>query len=139
MARSTSQVRAAVERCLTEILREIASDKIAAGLRVTVEAAGLSAQVIIWPAVKKMPTLKAAQEKSGGLMLAECKAACERLVRDAGEPIRRVQIVKLLKGKYGAGTVAKSLGHLTRERRIINPRDKRGYRHPKWSQLTLFD
>lgn len=66
---------------------------------------------------------------------AACKADVLAVIGAADRPLPRLKVIRALRavGKpHGAGTVAKALADLTRERALVNPRDKRGYRLPGW-------
>ena len=76
----------------------------------------------------------------------QCRLDVMAAVREAGRPLTRKEVVRVLKaGKkgHGAGTVAKALAELTAAGGLVNRRDKRGYRLPEWRRRvetpSLFD
>ena len=61
-----------------------------------------------------------------------------------GRPLTRKEVVRVLKAagmRHGTGTVAKALAELTRTKKLVNHKDKRGYRLPAWIRPhpTLFE
>jgi Fe2+ or Zn2+ uptake regulation protein len=99
-------------------------------------AGGLACLVLVWPADARMPTARAERRqarKSGGRQ--RCREDVLAVVREAGTPLSRKEVVRALKdaGKqHGASTVAKALADLTEEGKLVNLRDKRGYRLAGW-------
>ncbi len=134
----------------SELLRRLAEEllgKLASadgGLRVAVEAGGLSCLVQVWPAGGAMPTA-AAEANLPGARRARCRADVLAAVGRAGRPLTRKEVVRVMKGPgqagHGAGTVEKALAELTRAGQLVNTRDKTGYRLPGWVRPgpTLFD
>jgi hypothetical protein len=143
---SPPEPRTVVERYAADLLRELANYGPGGGpVRVTDAAGGLACMVMVWPADGRMPTALADQPKPrkiGGRK--GCREDILAVVRAAGRPITRKQVIRALKaagGGHGAGTVAKALADLTACKELINHKDKRGYRLPAWVRKHpgLFD
>jgi hypothetical protein len=133
----TPTPRAVVERWAADLMHELTAGSAgAATVRVMGTAGGLACLVLVWPADGRMPTLRRAASKSGpgGGGRERCKSDVLVVVRAAGGPLTRKEVVRALRESgtgHGAGTVAKVLADLTRCRELVNPRDKRGYRLPE--------
>jgi len=143
---SPPEPRTLVERYAADLLRELAAYARRSGpVRVTDAAGGLACMVMVWPADSRMPTALADQlnpRQIGGRK--GCREDILAVVRAAGRPITRKQVIRALKGAgsvHGAGTVAKALADLTASKELINLKDKRGYRLPAWVRKHpgLFD
>jgi hypothetical protein len=134
-----------LQRWATELLRELAAGGgCPAAARAAVEAGGLACLVQVWPAGSTMPTA-AAGAPPRGTRRARCREDVVAAVERAGRPLTRKEVVRALKGSgragHGGGTVEKALADLTRAGRLVNTRDKKGYRLPGWVRPgpTLFD
>jgi hypothetical protein len=133
----TPAARAVVERWAADLLRALAASTCdRASVRVVGACNGLACLVLVWPADGRMPTLRRAASKSGstGGGRERCRSDVLAVVRAAGGPLTRKEVVRALKDSgagHGAGTVAKALADRTRSRELINPRDKKGYRPPE--------
>lgn len=95
-------------------------------VRVVAAADGLACLVLVWPAHAPMPTARRSGGREG------CRADVLAVLRDAGRPLTRKELVKALRGAHGPGTVAKALADLTRSGEMVNRNDKKGYRFPEW-------
>lgn len=145
-----SSPRALAERRAADLLRELAGlAAVGTRLRVTACEGGLACLVQVWEASAAMPTARAEQGTAGTPKRAvgvreQCREDVLAVVRTAGTPLTRKEVVRALKdrgAKHGPGTVAKALADLTSSRELVNRRDKRGYRLPEWitPRPTLFD
>lgn len=89
----------------------------------------------VWNAAGAMPTAGAERRKRSGGGRGDCRRDVVEVVRVAGTPLTRKEIIRALReaGKdHGPGTVAKALADLTSAGELVNPKDKRGYRLPGW-------
>ena len=101
----------------------------AASVRVAGAGNGLACLVLVWPADRRMPTAR--RSKGGGR--GQCRADVLAVVRAAGQPLTRKEVVRAVRDAgfgHGPGTVAKALADLTAAGALLNPRDHRGYRLP---------
>lgn len=81
-----------------------------------------------------MPVASAERRQAGGTRV-QCRQDVVEVVRAAGRPLTSKEVVRALRDAgrpHGAGTVAKALADLTAVGELVNPRDKQGYRLPKW-------
>jgi hypothetical protein len=142
--------RALAERRAADLLRELAG--LAGGgtrLRVTACEGKLACLLQVWESSAAMPTARTEKAAAGtpkrvSGVREQCRSDLLAVVRAAGRPLTRKEVVRALKdvgAKHGPGTVAKALADLTSARELVNRRDKRGYRLPEWikPQPTLFD
>lgn len=123
--------RAAVRAAAEQLLRSLAGCP--GPVRVTVAEGALACIVQVWEVGQEMPTAK------GGCRRAGCRQDILALVRDAGRPLTRKQVVRGLKDAkkpHGLGTVAKALAELTASGELVNPKDKRGYRLAAWPRRS---
>ena len=123
--------RAAVRAAAADLLRALAGQR-PEPLRVTDAVGGVACLIQVWAADQMMPTARPRRDSS---RRAGCRRDILDLVRSAGKPLTRKQVVRGLKdaGKaHGLGTVAKALAELTTGKELENPKDKKGYRLPDW-------
>ena len=135
---SAQPIRPVVTRWVEGLLAELGGTA-AGSVRVAGAANGLACLVVVWPADQRMPTARRA--KGGGR--GQCRADVLAVVRAAGGPLTRKEVVRAVRGAglgHGPGTVAKALADLTAAGALLNPRDNRGYRLPEWVRPhpTLF-
>jgi hypothetical protein len=111
-------------------------------MRVVEAADGLACLIQVWEANGRIPT---GYRKTGGRR-AGCRIDLLAVIRDAGRALSRKELVKALrdaKKAHGAGTVAKALAELTASGKLVNPKDKKGYRLAAWARRSrtpnLFD
>jgi hypothetical protein len=124
--------RTAVHAAAVELLRALSGLDGLPPLRVTEADGNLACQIQVWDATRVMPTAR--RDRTGGKR-AGCKADILAVVRGAGRPMPRKQIVRALRDArtgHGPGTVAKALADMTTAGELVNPKDKRGYRLPDW-------
>jgi hypothetical protein len=76
----------------------------------------------------------------------ECQRDILAAIREAGKPLTRKELVRMLRSRtkpHGVGTIAKALADLTASEELVNRKDKRGYRLPDWPKgpqyRSLFD
>lgn len=137
--------RAAVANHASTLLRELSGcPRPALPVRVTEDANGLACTIVVWPADGRVPREpgNTRTRESGGRE--RCRADILAVVQSAGRPMTRKEVFRALKQNiegHGAGTVAKALADLTRSGELINYKDKRGYRLPRWQRCRpgLFD
>jgi hypothetical protein len=124
--------RAAVAAAARELLRLLGDSPGPVAVRVTEADGRLACLVTVWEVGAVMPTA-AGQRRRGER--AECKRDILAAVREAGRPLTRKQLVRVLRAGgtgHGPGTVAKALADLTAAGELVNRKDKRGYRMPDW-------
>lgn len=127
--------RAAVQAAARELLRSLSALPSRTPLRVVEADCGLACLIQVWDASGSMPTVAAERRSRTAGRRAGCRQDILAVIRDAGRPITRKQIVKALREArkcHGPGTVAKALAELTASGELVNPRDKRGYRLAEW-------
>jgi hypothetical protein len=139
--------RSVLARHVAELLHELATNGAGTGpVRVADAADGLACLILVWPVDARMPTaqgeLLRPKPVDGGRE--RCREDILAVVRAAGRPLTRKEVVRALKdagADHGAGTVAKALADLTRRKELVNLKDKRGYRLPGWVRRHpgLFD
>jgi hypothetical protein len=125
-----------VEAKVRELLRELADlGRPVVALRVADADGELACLVQVWPAVAAMPVASAERRRRANGERAQCKEDVLLVIRAAGRPLTRKEVVKALRAvgtPHGTGTVNKALADLTAAGELINPRDRRGYRMPDW-------
>jgi hypothetical protein len=134
----TTDPRATAERALRELLRALADVPSLPALRVADAEGRVAGLILVWNAAQAMPTVGAERRRRTGRR-AECKEDVVEVVRAAGRPLTRKQVVKGLRaaGKdHGASTVAKALAELTAAGELVNRKDMKGYRLPDWMRRT---
>ncbi|HEY1189422.1 MAG TPA: hypothetical protein VGE74_17345 [Gemmata sp.] len=137
--------RAVVEQMVRELLRALADLPSPPTLRVAGADGRLACLIQLWDAKLVMPTAGAERKRSPPGRRDECRTDILDVVRAAGTPLTRKEVVRDLKltGKsHGVSTVVKALADLTAAGALINPKDKKGYRLPGWKRNTtpsLFD
>ncbi len=122
---AVSDPKAALRAAAGELLKLLA-DFPELPLRVTQADGRVACMIQVWDATRVMPTVRRG-ERVG------CKKDILDLVREAGRPLTRKEVVKAFRGRHGPGTVAKALADLTSAGELMNPKDKRGYRMPEWA------
>lgn len=128
-----SEPRATAVTAARELMKAISSLPARTPLRVTEAEGGLVCLIQVWDAKAVMPTARS-EQRAGGRR-AECRRDILDVLRKAGRPMTRKELVKALreaKTAHGAGTVAKALAELTGGGELVNPKDKRGYRLAAW-------
>ena len=137
--------RAVVERAVRELLCALAHLPSPPTLRVADAEGRVACLIQLWDVKHAMPTAGAERRKRSPGQRDECKTDIVEVVRAAGHPLTRKEVVRDLKlaGKsHGPSTVAKALADLTSAGALINPKDKKGYRLPSWRRNptpSLFD
>jgi hypothetical protein len=130
--------RAAAAAAARALLRTLADVPALPAVRV-VEAGGRRAcLVLVWDAAGRMPGVGAERRAADAGRRTGCRRDVVGVVRAAGRPLTRKQVVKALRAAgvgHGPGTVAKALADLTAAGELVNPRDKRGYRLGKLGRL----
>jgi hypothetical protein len=124
--------RAAVTAAARDLLRVLAASPGPVAVRVTEADGRLACLLAVWEVGEVMPT--AAGERRKGER-AECKRDILAAVAEAGRPLTRKQLVRVLRERgtgHGPSTVAKALADLTAAGELVNRKDKRGYRLPDW-------
>ena len=134
-----------LERWVRGLLAELAAaGGDAAPLRLAAESEGLACLVVVWPAGRPMPVV-VGERRAPASRRSRCRTDILAALEAAGRPLTRKELARRLRGSaagtgHGAGTVAKALAELTASKELVNTRDKRGYRLPRWAAAipTLF-
>lgn len=124
--------RAAVTAAARELLRVLAASPGPVAVRVMEADGRLACLLTVWEATAVMPTAGGDRRKGER---ATCKRDILAVVREAGHPLTRKQLLRMLRERktgHGPGTVAKALADLTKSGELVNHKDKRGYRLPDW-------
>jgi hypothetical protein len=131
-----SDARSLVEETVRGLLRALADlPGGLAALRVAEAEGGLACLVQVWPVGTLMPAVAVERRRRISGARARCRADVQDVIRRAGRPITRKEVIKALRAagvSHGPGTVSKALADLTAAGELVNPRDKRGYRLPEW-------
>src|SRR5262245_27751237 len=109
-----TEPRAVVERLAQDLLTALASLPDAKKwVRVAHAGEGLACLVLVWRADGRMPTaLSEGPKKRKSGAREQCRVDVLTVVRDAGRPMTRKEVVRALKTaklRHGAGTIAKAL------------------------------
>lgn len=135
--------RAAVEAAARDLLRLVAVSPGPAAVRVVAGDGERGCLILVWEGGAGMPTVVAGRRRGER---AGCRADILAAIREAGRPLTRRQVERLLRERgtrHGPGTVAKALAELTADDELENPRDRQGYRLPEWPKPpqtpSLFD
>lgn len=136
--------REVVQSAARDLLRSLAGLPDPPTARVTAADGRVGCLILVWDTGRAMPTARGEARGRRGGRRAGCREDILAVLRAAGRPLTRKQLVKALreaKAAHGPGTVAKALAELTRAGELVNPMDKRGYRLPGWVRNTpgLFD
>lgn len=129
--------RSTAEAAARDLARRLVKLPTCEGFRVVEVSGRVACMVLVWDAAGLMPTLAADRRARGDGKREECKAAVLAAVRAAGRPLTAKELTRALKearAGHGPGTVAKALADLTAAGRLVNTRDKRGYRLPEWAR-----
>jgi len=125
-----------------ELLRVLAPLSPPPTIQVAEADGALACRIQVWSANRAAPP---AERRRPPGQRDECRADILEVVRAAGRPLTRKEVVRDLKlaGKsHGPSTVAKALADLTAAGALVNPKDKKGYRLPGWQRSktpSLFD
>jgi hypothetical protein len=136
--------REVVQSAARDLLRSLAGLPDPPTARVTEADGRVACLILVWDAGRQMPTARGESRGRRSGRRAGCREDILAVLRAAGRPLTRKQVVKALreaKAGHGLGTVAKALAELTRAGELVNPQDKRGYRLPGWVRKGrgLFD
>jgi len=139
----TTDPRAAIESAARDLLRAFVDLPSPPTMRVADAEGRVACLILVWDASQMMPTVGAERRRRAGGGRKGCQEDIVEVVRNAGRAVTRKQIVRALRvaGKeHGPGTVAKALADLTAAGELVNPKDKKGYRLPRWirKQPSLF-
>jgi len=138
--------RELIEQYARELLFSVSELPIPPTLRVAEVEGRVACLILVWDAAQAMPIIGVERHlrKSGGRD--GCKRDILEVIRAAGQPLTRKEIVsalRLARKVHGVGTVAKALADLTATGELQNPKDKKGYRLPEWLRSrktpSLFD
>lgn len=140
-----TDTNALLKRAAHQLLSELGELAEKPKMRVAHAEGGLACLIQVWRASEAMPTAGAERRRQTSGGRAECKRDVVEVVRAAGRPLTRKEVLKELRAankSHGAGTVAKALAELARTVELVNPKDKKGYRLPEWPRRkktpTLF-
>lgn len=139
-------VRTAAETAARDLLAALAGNSGPVAVRVAATDGRRGCLVLVWEGGEGMPTAGGERRSRDGGRRAGCRRDIMAAVGEEGRPITRKQLVRVLRERgtpHGPGTVAKALAELTAAGKLVNPRDRRGYRLPDWPKPSqtpsLFD
>jgi uncharacterized protein YbaR (Trm112 family) len=142
----SNPVRTAVETAARDLLAAVAGISGPVTMRVAATDGRRGCLVLVWEGGEGMPTVGGERRSRDGGRRAGCRRDILAAVQEAGCPLTRRQLVRVLRERgtpHGPGTVAKALAELTATGELVNPRDRRGYRLPDWPKPprtpSLFD
>lgn len=133
-------VRTAAETAARDLLAALAGTSGPVAVRVAATDGRRGCLVLVWEGGEGMPTAGGERRSRDGGRRAGCRRDILVAVREAGHPLTRRQLVRVLRERgtaHGPGTVAKALAELTSAGELVNPRDRRGYRLPDWPKPSL--